>query len=125
MPPSSPITEEALVDFIESVGIVTFVDIMQHFGSAAQGSHVLTWNGDPHLIVWDQVSQSLQSAIAAAITHRQIYGEDAEPDIYLGNGLLSRFSLAKTLTLHHYKTPHWVPVCLSIWRFSDKPMTTI
>ena len=125
MPPSLPITEEALVDFIESVGIVTFVDIMQHFGSAAQGSHVLTWNGDPHLIVWDQVSQSLQSAIAATIAHRQIYGEDAEPDIYLGKGLLSRFPLAKTLTLHHYKRPHWVPVFFSIWRFSTRPMTSI
>ena len=70
-------------------------------------------------------SKGISNKIAAAITHQRIYGDVTEPKIYLGNGLLSRFPLAKTLTLHHYKTPHWVPVCLSIWRFSDKPMTTI
>jgi len=112
----SSITEDALVDFVASLGGVSFVDLMQHFGAAAQGTRVITWNGDPHLILWGQISASLESALSAAITHQRIYGVVTSPLIYAIDGQLCNFPVAQTLQPHHYHTPHWVPIEFSVWK---------
>lgn len=116
MPTYPPITEEPLVDFVASLGGVSFVEIMQHFCPASQGTHVLTWNGDDNLVIWGQISQPLQSAIGAAITHQRIYGIVTQPITYFVDGQICNFPLAKTLTPHHYQTPHWVPIVFSTWK---------
>lgn len=110
---NEPITPDAIVEYVRDRGNhVTFVEMMDHFGDAAKGDLAISLPDVPNVYLWAHLSEAFVAALEEARPRL-----DIAPSIFLvyliDGGVLS-WPIAKRATKRGYKKPHWAPVTLSV-----------
>jgi hypothetical protein len=109
-----PISAEEIVRFVTANGPGTsFVELMHHFGEAARGDFAMGF-GPPNIYVWAGMSEEFVDAFTAARPRLEF--KPAHFLVYLIDGQMPTWPIARRAPKNGYKKPHWIPVVMELGR---------
>lgn len=104
-----------IVDYIAEYQHTSFAEmmrIMESHGIEKKGDVVLSLPEFPNMILWGGISDEAADILQVVLVWPGIVLKPSSQLVYLIDGGLLRFPLAKRL--HNYKKPHWLPITLSL-----------
>jgi hypothetical protein len=107
--PQSQDVEQMVTKIVQKTadyGGVTFAELIETCGEAANGKMCICFSNRPNVILWAEVSAVFSDAMALAMSRKQIILKPTSSLTYAIDGTLLRFPLVKRPGSEDYKTPH-------------------
>lgn len=98
-----------ILKLVEGWQPMSFYELVNKLGAEAVGEYTLTMPQRPNIILWESVSGLFIDAFN--IVKDKLFVEPTSEWIYMMDGGGLNLPIAKHLD---YKTPHWVPMAISI-----------
>lgn len=102
----------AIAAFVKSKEGVSFVELERNFEKycKTQGEIALTMPRYENLILWVGLSEGFANDLQAAISEKLIFPHATHPILYLIDGRVPTFPVAKRIPKKGYQAPHWLPI---------------
>jgi len=106
---------EAIVNIVQTrtgASFAEFQRLLKKDGYETEGGWAIEIR--PNMILWPGMSEELKEAIKEAKDENRIHwhllGDTEAMLVYLADGRIPNFPIAKRAPKNGYKDPHWVPV---------------
>src|SRR5262245_65092617 len=107
-------TEQMADAIVEAVRVrgygVSFVELQDAIGDESRGD--LAWEIVPNVVIWSGMSEQFLDALK--LTRHRIEPTPTSRLVYLCDGAVLPYPLAKQLSKKGYKKPHWCPVAFNL-----------
>jgi hypothetical protein len=106
--------ETQVVEFVRQRDHVSFTELTRMLADRIpiKGKMAITLDTDPNFLFWAGVSAEFADLMIGLFARRMIVPVPCAPLVYLVDGAMLDFPLAKSLPSGGYATEHWCPVVL-------------
>lgn len=109
---------EAIIAVVERRHGATFVELEQelseYFPDQLKGDKCLVAHFRPNVVAWVGMSDWYLETVRGLVNTRRLHFHPTSPLVYVWDGRVLHFPLAKRVPRRGYKEPHWLPVSLHL-----------
>ena len=99
--------------YIKKYDYVSFPELLRRYGEQAKGDWTLSTDA-PSILYYAGMSEKFTSCIAQLLKSKRIHPHPASTLVYIVDGGVLTFPIARNPPQNGYKTTHWIPVTFRI-----------
>lgn len=106
--------EAQVVEFVRQRDHVSFAELTQQLADVlpVKGRMAITLSNDPNFLFWAGASPEFADLLTGLLARKLLVPVPCAPLVYLIDGAMLNFPIAKRLPAGGYTTEHWCPVVL-------------